>query len=123
MQDVLPRNGAYGWLLVLRVVKPSVHTVEKIGGTSISNPAAILENVLIGGRKGSALYNRIFVLSTYNGMTDRLLEHKKTGKPGVYALFARARSRSAWVEAVPEAHREENQCGDLRQLAEKARGR
>ncbi|MES0026588.1 MULTISPECIES: aspartate kinase [unclassified Mesorhizobium] len=84
----------------------SAHTVEKIGGTSISNTAAVLENVLIGGRKGSALYNRIFVLSAYNGMTDRLLEHKKTGKPGVYALFARVRSRSAWAEAVAEAHRE-----------------
>ncbi|ESY15358.1 aspartate kinase [Mesorhizobium sp. LNJC394B00] len=86
--------------------QPSAHTVEKIGGTSISNTAAVLENVLIGGRKGSALYNRIFVLSAYNGMTDRLLEHKRTGKPGVYALFARVRSRSAWVEAVAEAHRE-----------------
>lgn len=83
-----------------------VHTVEKIGGTSISNAAAVLENVLVGGRKGSALYNRLFVVSAYSGMTDRLLEHKKTGKAGVYALFARARTRSAWVEAIAEAHRE-----------------
>lgn len=35
-------------------------------------------------------------------MTDRLLEHKKTGKPGVHALFARGRSRSALVEAIAE---------------------
>lgn len=86
--------------------EPCAHTVEKIGGTSISNAPAVLENVLVGGRKGSALYNRIFVVSAYSGMTDRLLEHKKTGKPGVYALFARARSRSDWVEAIAEAHRE-----------------
>ncbi|MUT27205.1 aspartate kinase [Mesorhizobium japonicum] len=84
----------------------AVHTVEKIGGTSISNTSAVLENVLVGGRQGSALYNRLFVVSAYSGMTDRLLEHKKTGKPGVYALFAGARSRSAWVEAIAEAHRE-----------------
>lgn len=73
--------------------EPSAHTVEKIGGTSISNTAAVLKNVLIGGRKGSALYNRIFVVSAYSGMTDLLLEHKKTGKPGAYARFAGDRSR------------------------------
>ncbi|RWP83476.1 MAG: aspartate kinase [Mesorhizobium sp.] len=82
------------------------HTVEKIGGTSISNTAAVVENVLIGGREGSALYNRIFVVSAYSGMTDRLLEHKKNGKPGAYARFAGARSRSAVVEAIAEVHRE-----------------
>ncbi|RWK66559.1 aspartate kinase [Mesorhizobium sp.] len=86
--------------------KPSAHTVEKIGGTSISNTAAVVENVLIGGRNGSALYNRIFVVSAYSGMTDRLLEHKKTGKPGAYARFAGARSRSALVEAIADVHRE-----------------
>ncbi|WP_287236388.1 aspartate kinase [Mesorhizobium sp.] len=86
--------------------EPSAHTVEKIGGTSISNTAAVLENVLIGGRKGSALYNRIFVVSAYSGMTDRLLEHKKTGKPGAYERFVGARSRSALVEVIAEVHRE-----------------
>ncbi|MER9127727.1 aspartate kinase [Mesorhizobium sp. M0959] len=84
--------------------EPGAHTVEKIGGTSISNAAAVIENVLVGGRKTSALYNRIFVVSAYSGMTDRLLEHKKTGKPGVYALFASASSQSAWVEAIVEVH-------------------
>ncbi|MER9338993.1 hypothetical protein NKJ06_34740 [Mesorhizobium sp. M0293] len=82
--------------------EPGAHTVEKIGGTSISNAAAVIENVLVGGRKRSALYNRIFVVSAYSGMTDRLLEHKKTGKPGVYALFASASSKSAWIEAIVE---------------------
>ncbi|WP_434725514.1 aspartate kinase [Mesorhizobium sp. RIZ17] len=86
--------------------EPSAHTVEKIGGTSISNTAAVLKNVLIGGRKGSALYNRIFVVSAYSGITDLLLEHKKTGKPGAYARFEGDRSRSASVEAIAEVHRE-----------------
>lgn len=84
---------------------PGIHTVEKIGGTSISDAAAV-ENFLVGRRKGSALYNRIFVVSAYSGVTDRLLEHKKTGAAGVYTLFARARSKSAWVEAIAEAHPE-----------------
>ncbi|MER9025564.1 hypothetical protein NKI01_23785 [Mesorhizobium sp. M0815] len=92
-------------MILLPNCNPGIHTVEKIGGTSISEAAAV-ENVLVGGRKGSALYNRIFVVSAYSGMTDRLLEHKKTGEAGVYALFARARSRSAWLEAIAEVHRE-----------------
>ncbi|MER9052331.1 hypothetical protein NKH89_35065 [Mesorhizobium sp. M0923] len=92
-------------MILLPNCEPGSH-IEKIGGTSISNAAAVLENVLVGGRKGSALYNRIFVVSAYNGMTDRLLEHKKTGEPGVYALFASASSKSAWVEAIAEAHLE-----------------
>lgn len=75
-------------------------TVEKIGGTSISNSKAIVENVLIGGRKGKDLYNRIFVVSAYSGMTNRLLEHKKSGEPGVFSLFAGAGNKWAWTEAL-----------------------
>jgi len=78
------------------------HTVEKIGGTSIANTDVILDNVLIGPRTGDALYNRIFVVSAYAGMTDLLLEHKKTGKPGVYGLFAGAESKWAWSDAITE---------------------
>lgn len=75
-------------------------TVEKIGGTSISNTEAILRNVLIAERKGEALYNRIFVVSAYSGMTNRLLEHKKSGEPGVFSLFAGAGNKWAWTEAL-----------------------
>lgn len=78
------------------------HTVEKIGGTSIANTDVILNNVLVNGRTGDALYNRIFVVSAYAGMTDRLLEHKKSGKPGVYGLFAGAESKWAWSDAISE---------------------
>ncbi len=48
----------------------------------------VLDNVIIGRREGSELYNRIFVVSAYGGITDLLLEKKKTGEPGVYAKFA-----------------------------------
>jgi aspartate kinase len=76
----------------------SDHTVEKIGGTSMAATAILFDNVLIGGRKGRELYNRIFVVSAFAGMTDLLLEHKKTGEPGVYAHFVR--SEPAWREAL-----------------------
>lgn len=87
------------------------HTVEKIGGTSIANTPVILENVLINGRKGDDLYNRIFVVSAYAGMTNLLLEHKKSGKPGVHGLFASAENKWEWSEALTEladAMREKN---------------
>ncbi|KPQ30651.1 MAG: aspartate kinase [Marinobacter excellens HL-55] len=72
------------------------HTVEKIGGTSMSNYEAVRDNIIIGKRKKSDLYQRIFVVSAYGGVTNELLEHKKTGEPGVYALFADAESDWAW---------------------------
>lgn len=76
------------------------HTVEKIGGTSMSRTGELLDTVLIGDRTGAALYNRIFVVSAYAGITNALLEHKKTGKPGVYALFADAEKGAAWADAL-----------------------
>ena len=78
------------------------HTVEKIGGTSIADTAAVLGNVLIGQRTGDDLYNRIFVVSAYAGITDRLIESKSTGEPGVYALFAGSRSERRWCEAIAD---------------------
>ena len=87
------------------------HTVEKIGGTSIANTSVILDNVLVGSRKPDEMYNRIIVVSAYAGMTNMLLEHKKSGKPGVYALFASAENKWQWSEALTElsqAMREKN---------------
>ena len=71
------------------------HTVEKIGGTSMARTKELLDTVLIGDRTGAKLYNRIFVVSAYAGITDALLEHKKTGEPGVYALFANAENEQS----------------------------
>ncbi len=67
---------------------PGKHTVEKIGGTSMSRFGEVMRNIIIADRKGSELYNRIYVVSAYGGMTNMLLEHKKTGEPGVYSRFA-----------------------------------
>ncbi|HAG20934.1 MAG TPA: aspartate kinase, partial [Pseudomonas sp.] len=77
-----------------------MHTVEKIGGTSMSRFEEVLDNIFIGRREGAALYQRIFVVSAYSGMTNLLLEHKKTGEPGVYQRFADAQSEGAWREAL-----------------------
>jgi len=63
-------------------------TVEKIGGTSMSRFQDVLNNIIIGKRKKTEYFNRIFVVSAYNDVTNWLLEHKKTGAPGVYARFA-----------------------------------
>ena len=79
------------------------HTVEKIGGTSIARTDTMLDNVLIAGRSGADLYNRIFVVSAYAGITDALLEHKKTGESGVYALYADSESDWAWGDSLSEA--------------------
>jgi len=87
----------------------SDHTVEKIGGTSMSRVNELLDTLLIGKREGAALYNRVFVVSAFGGITDLLLEHKKSGRPGVYGLFANDDNDHGWLDAlsaVGEAMRE-----------------
>lgn len=49
----------------------------------------VLENIVKGQAPDGFYYNRIFVVSAYNHVTNWLLEHKKTGEPGVYDLFAK----------------------------------
>lgn len=83
--------------------QPGRHTVEKLGGTSIRQTDAMVNNVLIGNRTGEDLYNRIFVVSAYAGITDALLEHKKTGESGVYALYADSGSDWAWGDSLGAA--------------------
>ena len=47
----------------------------------------VLNNIIKGDRSVSEMYNRIFVVSAYNNVTNWLLEHKKTGEPGIYVKF------------------------------------
>jgi len=77
---------------------PGTHTVEKIGGTSMSRFGDVMRNVIIGARKGEELYRRIYVVSAYGGITNLLLEDKKTGAPGVYASFAA--EDGGWLEVL-----------------------
>jgi aspartate kinase len=88
-----------------------LHSVEKIGGTSMAATETVFDNVFIAGREGADLYGRIFVVSAYAGMTDLLLEHKKSGVPGVYARFLADDPEESWEEALDEvrtAMRERN---------------
>ncbi len=45
----------------------------------------IIDNVILHDK--ADVYGRIYVVSAYAGTTNELLEHKKTGKPGIYKLF------------------------------------
>ena len=63
-------------------------TVEKIGGTSMTALPDVIKNIILFNRSGQELYNRIFVVSAFSGVTNMLLEDKKTGKPGVYHKLA-----------------------------------
>lgn len=74
-------------------------TVEKIGGTSMSQFQDVLQNIIKGTRKGDELYNRIFVVSAYNNVTNWLLEHKKTGEPGIYNKFLNGEDYSSALDS------------------------
>jgi aspartate kinase len=75
-------------------------TVEKIGGVSMSKFQDVLKNIIIGNRKKGDYYNRIFVVSAYENVTNWLLEHKNTGEPGVYARFAAQRKYDKSLDEV-----------------------
>lgn len=74
-----------------------MHTVEKIGGTSMSDYASVRDNIVLNPQL-STPYQRIFVVSAYGGITDKLLEHKKSGDPGVFASFANGIRDDSWQE-------------------------
>jgi aspartate kinase len=63
-------------------------TVEKIGGTSMTALSEVIKNIVLFERSGKELYNRIFVVSAFSGVTNLLLEDKKTGEKGVYHRLA-----------------------------------
>lgn len=77
------------------------HTVEKIGGTSMSDYVAVRDNIILSKKKED-LYQRIFVVSAYGGITNLLLEHKKSGHGGVYSLFADGIEDDSWYASLQE---------------------
>ncbi|ART79206.1 aspartate kinase [Oceanisphaera avium] len=76
------------------------HTVEKIGGTSMSEYQAVRDNIILHNRTPEQYYQRLLVVSAFGGVTDGLLECKRTGAPGVYATYADAEDDSAWEQAL-----------------------
>jgi aspartate kinase len=73
-------------------------SVEKIGGTSMSQFQEVLKNIIL--RDPKKVYGRIYVVSAYAGVTNWLLEHKKTGEKGVYAKFAEGQDYGAALEEL-----------------------
>lgn len=63
--------------------------VEKIGGTAMSRFGEVLNNVIL--RDKDDIFNRIYVVSAYSGITNELLEHKKTSQSGIYQAFAESK--------------------------------
>ncbi|WP_375055163.1 aspartate kinase [Zobellella sp. DQSA1] len=88
-----------------------MHTVEKIGGTSMSQYDAVRDNIILKGASperacAAGIYNRMFVVSAYGGITDRLLENKRTGEPGIFGQFANHEQGSAWQDSLQTAREE-----------------
>lgn len=88
------------------------HTVEKIGGTCMSRISELRDTLIIADRSASDLYGRMFVVSAFGGITNLLLEHKKSGEPGAFAAFANDESGHGWqdrlniaAQAMRKAHR------------------
>lgn len=77
----------------------STHTVEKIGGTSMSRLDELI-GTLFQRDDPAKIYDRMFVVSAFGGITDLLLEHKKTGEAGVYARFANDEDDHGWLDAL-----------------------
>ena len=77
-------------------------TVEKIGGTSMTQFQDVLENIIKNHKGRSNPYNRIFVVSAYSHVTNWLLEHKKTGEPGIYEKFAHQQNYELALDEVLE---------------------
>jgi aspartate kinase len=73
-------------------------SVEKIGGTSMSRFDEVLRNIML--RDPQHVLGRVYVVSAYAGVTNQLLEHKKTGEPGVYARFAADDNYGAALELL-----------------------
>lgn len=87
------------------------HTVEKIGGTSMDRIDKLRDTLFIGDRDLDDVYQRVFVVSAFGGITNLLLEHKKTGEPGAFAAFANKDNDHGWyarldrvAEAMMEVH-------------------
>jgi len=75
----------------------NTHTIEKIGGTSMSDYESVRNNIVLGGTR-KTLFQRVFVVSAYGGITNELLEHKKSGQPGIFELFANGMEDDAWLQ-------------------------
>lgn len=75
-------------------------TVEKIGGTSMSQFEDVLHNIIRAQSSPEFRYGRVFVVSAYAGVTNKLLEDKKTKAPGIYRHFISGEDCEASLDAL-----------------------
>ena len=73
-------------------VQNSKISVEKIGGASMTAFGDVLRHIMLYDR--SRIYGRIYVVSAYSGVTNQLLEHKKTGERGILRPVCRRQGLS-----------------------------
>lgn len=73
-------------------------TVEKIGGTSMSAFGEVLQNIILFNP--NRIYNRIYVVSAYSGVTNWLLEDKKTKEAGIYHFFVKKQNYAQKLEEL-----------------------
>ena len=72
--------------------------IEKIGGTSMSRFGEIVDNIIL--HPGQDVFNRVYVVSAYGGITNALLEHKKSGMPGIYQRFSQQEDFGEALEGI-----------------------
>jgi len=73
-------------------------SVEKIGGTSMSSFDHVLQNIILFNP--DQIYNRIYIVSAYAGVTNWLLEDKKTQAPGIYHHFIQGKNFHKQLEEL-----------------------
>lgn len=65
----------------------------------MSDYESVRDNIIFNPSSSRSRYHRIFVVSAYGGITDKLLEHKKSGQPGIFKLFSGSMSEDSWQDA------------------------
>lgn len=84
-------------------------TVEKIGGTSMSKFHHVLQNIIHYPQEKEFRYGRVFVVSAYGGVTNLLLEDKKTKEPGIYTQFTLQQDYKGSISALLETLKSMNE--------------
>ncbi len=73
----------------------------------MSDYLSVRDNII--RRDESKLYQRVFVVSAYSGVTNKLLEDKKSGQAGIYGLFASGVEDESWSVKFEELREELHQ--------------
>ncbi|MHB1405303.1 MAG: aspartate kinase [Desulfitobacteriaceae bacterium] len=75
-------------------------TVEKIGGTSMTQFYDVLNNIIGYPSSADFRYGRVFIVSAYASVTNLLLEDKKTKAPGIYQNFIKGEDYAVSLDSL-----------------------